>query len=51
MLISFSKAQHIDKALCLFVASRDCHIANPEYHQWQQRQIYIVYVPRHAPYP
>jgi hypothetical protein len=48
MLISYSKAGHIDKSVCLFVDSCDGCTANPEYQQQQQRQMYILYIPRHA---
>jgi hypothetical protein len=51
MFISYSKAQHIDKLLCLFVVCLDCCISDTEHQQQQQRHIYVVYVPPHAPCP
>ncbi len=51
MFISYTKAQHINKSLCMFVAGRDGRTANAEHWRQQRRHIYIVYVPPHAPCP
>ncbi len=49
MFIPYTKAQCIDKLSCMFVASRDGRTANAEHQRQQQRHIYVVYVPPHAP--
>jgi hypothetical protein len=49
MFISYTKAQGIDESLCLFVAGLDCCTADAEHWRQQQRHIYIIYVPPHAP--
>jgi hypothetical protein len=46
-----SKAQRIGKSWCLFVAGLDHCTADAEHWRRQQRHIYIVYVPPHAPCP
>ncbi len=51
MFIPYTKAQCIDESLCMFVACRDGCTANAELRQQQQRHIYVVYVPPHAPCP
>ncbi len=44
MFISYSKAKHIIKLSCLFVAGLDCCTADAE-HWWQQQwHIYVVYL-------
>ena len=49
MFIPYTKAQCIDKSLCMFVAGRDGCTANAEHWRQQRRHIYVVYVPPHAP--
>ncbi len=51
MLISWSKARRIDKALCLFVTGCDCCNADAEHWRQQQRHVYVAYVPPHTPCP
>ncbi len=50
MFISYTKAQCIDKSLCLFVAGLDCCTADAEHWRQQQWRINNVYVPPHAPW-
>ncbi len=51
MFITYTKAQRIDESLCMFVFGRDGCTANAEHWRQQQRHIYIVYGPPHAPCP
>jgi hypothetical protein len=51
MFILYTKAQRIDELSCMFVAGRDGCTANAEHWRQQQRHIYVVYVPPHAPCP
>jgi hypothetical protein len=51
MLIPYTKTQLIDELSCMFVAGHDGPTANAEYWRQQQRHIYVVYVPPHAPCP
>jgi hypothetical protein len=48
MFISYSKARHINKLLCQFVASLDCCTTDAEHWRQQQQHIYVIYVPPHA---
>jgi hypothetical protein len=49
MFSSWSKARHVNKSLCLIVASHDNHTVNAEHWQQQGRHTYIIYPPPHAP--
>ena len=49
MFIPYTKAQRINESSCMIVAGRDGCTANAELRQQQQRHIYVVYVPPHAP--
>ncbi len=51
MFIPYTKAQRINKLLCMFVAGRHGRTANAEHRRQQRRHIYVVYVPPHAPCP
>jgi hypothetical protein len=51
MFIPYTKAQCIDESLCMFVAGHDGCTADAEHRGQQQRHIYVVYVPPHAPCP
>ncbi len=51
MFIPYTMAQRIDKLLCMFVPGRDSRTADAEHRRQQQRHIYVVYVPPHAPCP
>ncbi len=51
MFIPYTKAQRIDESSCMFVAGRDGRTANAEHRRQQQRHIYVLYVPPHAPCP
>ncbi len=51
MFIPYTKAQCINESLCMFVAGRDGCTADAEHRRQQQRHIYVVYVPPHAPCP
>ncbi len=51
MFIPYTKAQRIDELSRIFVADRDGRTANAEQRRQQQRHIYFVYVPPHAPCP
>jgi hypothetical protein len=51
MFIPYTKAQRIDELSCMFVAGRDGHTADAEHRRQQQRHIYVIYVPPHAPCP
>ncbi len=51
MFIPYTKAQRIDESSCMFVAGHDGRTANAEHRRQQQRHIYLVYVPPHAPCP
>ncbi len=51
MFISYSKARRIDELSCLFIAGLDRCTADAEHRRQQQRHIYIVYAPPHAPCP
>jgi hypothetical protein len=48
MFLCYSKAQHFEEYLCLFVAGCDGCTADAEHRRQQQRHIYIVYIPPHA---
>ncbi len=51
MFIPYTKAQRINESWCMFVAWRDGRTADAEHRRQQQRHIYVVYVPPHAPCP
>jgi hypothetical protein len=51
MFIPCTKAQRIDKSSCMFIAGCVGCTANAKRWRQQQRHIYVVYVPPHAPCP